>query len=367
MSKKRFDRYELEVKTSADILESEKTEIDEIETMLFDKKTNLKEYKNRHAVFLDGIRKNSNSASENKIQDVKRVQMSVYSSNSSELYTSFSKASVVLSVFAVCFMTLLFAVVLEIVLLFSFGYTPRTYESDDMIGIINQGDVIFEVQYSGVEEISIDTIITYNKDGKDYTRIITEMSNTQVTVNTPDGTHPEVIFIGGEVNPINKIVVAKVSTIGFIIVFCYENWYIVGGVLLVLSLVLFLIKYLIDQRYNNLLLDRMEYERKQRETRRRMLADDIIQMQQNKTMSFNNVNILSNLLNVNKLPETKREKKMRKLQEQIQKRRIGQIESIKENAEKLQNQITNASKENKDLDKEVEEKDLKQENQDKKV
>lgn len=357
MSERTFDRYELGRKTTTDILEDEKAQVDEIEAML-QRKNGEETHKNRHEKFLNNIKQTNQQSSDNKLYDVKKVQMSVFASNSSELFTTTSRASVVFSVFAIIFMTLLFLVVFEIILLKGMGYVPRIYNYDDMKGEIEKGDVLFETFDKDVE-LGLDTIITYRKNGVERTVKILQMQGADLIVGTPDGKYEDIIYARNISAQIQSVVMAKTSSIGQIVVVCYNGWYFVVGGLIVLSLMFFVLKSMADKKYNNMLLDRLEFEKNQREKRRKYLADDIVKMQQSKNMSFDNINILSDLLNVNKVPQTKREKKMQKLQTQIEKRRMAQIESIKTNAQNLQKKIDNKEILNEDKKENKEDEEIK--------
>lgn len=342
MSVRIFDRYELGRKTTTDILDNEKTEIDDVETNILKKET-VEARKNRHALFLEGLQSKKSDGTVSKIEDIKRVQMRVYASNSSDLYLTSSSLSTALSVIAIIFMTLLFAVVLEVLLLNSIGCTPRIYESGDMSPLIESGDTVFEISAEG-NELSVETIITYQKSGVTYTRVITEMTSTTITVNTPDGNNADVIPLSSVGNVVKSIIITKMSAFGAVITVTYQGWYYICGSLVLAIIILFVCKVIVDRRFNERLLDLLEYEKVQRDARRKYLAEDIIKMQKNKGITVSNVNILSGLLNVNKEPANKREKKMQKLQAQLQQRKMKQIESIRDKAMEDKSQLSEEKK-----------------------
>ena len=352
MSVRTFDRYELGRKTTTDILDNEKTEIDDVETNILKKET-VEARKSRHALFLRGLQSKNNDGNLSKIEDIKKVQMRVYASNSSDLYLTSSSLSTALSVIAIIFMTLLFAIVLEVLLLNSIGCTPRIYTASDMSPLIENGDTIFEVDAEG-NELTVKTIITYQKSGVTYTRVITEMTSTTITVNTPDGNNPDVITINSVSSVVKSIVITKMSAFGAVVTITYQGWYYICGSLALIIILLFVFKVIVDRRFNERLLDLLEYEKVQRDARRKYLAEDIIKMQKNKGMTFSNANILSGLLNVNKQPINKRERKMQKLQGQLQQRKMRQIETIRDKAIEDKNRL---AKEKKLLDKEGVEKE----------
>jgi len=342
MSIRTFDRYELGRKTSTDILNNEKTEIDDVETNTL-KKENVEAYKNRHAIFLQGLQDKGNAGNVSKIDDIKKVQMRVYASNSSELYLSSSPLSTTLSILAIICMTFLFAVVLEVLLLNSIGCTPRIYNSADMSPLIENGDTIFEISAENTE-LSVETIITYQKSGVTYTRVITEMNGTTITVNTPDGNNPDIIPVSTAGDVVESIVITRISAVGAIVTFTYQSWYYICGFLLIATILLFAFKLLVDRKFNERLLEMLEYEKIERDKRRKYLSEDIIKMQKNKNMNFSNVNILSGLLNVNKEPDNKRARKMQKLQNQLQQRKMKQIEAIRESAIEDKKQLASEEK-----------------------
>ncbi len=349
MSEKNFSRYELGRKTSVDILEGEKSEIDEVEAMLIDKKLNDGKAKNKHQIFMENLQSLDDKKASD-IDDVKKAQLNIYASNSSDLFFTSPKSSIVFSTFGVIFLILFFAVVMEIVVLSAMGYTVRQYNNDDLSPTVESGTILFEgaPNYSG--GVSVGSIITFTvmEDNVEttYTRIITEVVGTQITVNTPDGSDERTIISSQIQNQIDSVVVYQMPQVGVIILWVYEYWYAFGAAFLVLTLLFFIFKHIGDSRYNDVLLNKLDYERQQREKRRKYLEEDIKKMQESNGMD--NLDLLSGLLNVNKEPKSKKEKKMRKLEEQLNDRRVEQIESIKENAEKLEQKLKNGGAENQD-------------------
>ena len=239
---------------------------------------------------------------------------------------------------------------MEIVVLSAMGYTVRQYNNDDLSPTVESGTILFEgaPNYSG--GVSVGSIITFTvmEDNVEttYTRIITEVVGTQITVNTPDGSDERTIISSQIQNQIDSVVVYQMPQVGVIILWVYEYWYAFGAAFLVLTLLFFIFKHIGDSRYNDVLLNKLDYERQQREKRRKYLEEDIKKMQESNGMD--NLELLSGLLNVNKEPKSKKEKKMRKLEEQLNDRRVEQIESIKENAEKLEQKLKNGGAENQD-------------------
>ena len=239
---------------------------------------------------------------------------------------------------------------MEIVVLSAMGYTVRQYNNDDLSPTVESGTILFEgaPNYSG--GVSVGSIITFTvmEDNVEttYTRIITEVVGTQITVNTPDGSDERTIISSQIQNQIDSVVVYQMPQVGVIILWVYEYWYAFGAAFLVLTLLFFIFKHIGDSRYNDVLLNKLDYERQQREKRRKYLEEDIKKMQESNGMD--NLDLLSGLLNVNKEPKSKKEKKMRKLEEQLNDRRVEQIESIKENAEKLEQKLKNGGAENQD-------------------
>ena len=352
MSEKNFSRYELGRKTSADILEGEKSEIDEVEAMLIDKKKGDERAKNKHQIFMENLQ-SLDEKKANDIDDVKKAQFNIYSSNSSDLLFTSPKSSIVLGTFGIIFLILFFAVVMEIVILSAMGYTVRQYNNDDLSPNVESGTVLFEgaPNYNG--GVSVGSIITFTviEDNKEvsYTRIITEMAGTLITVNTPDGTDERTITSSQIQNQIDSVVVYQMPQVAVIFVLIYDYWYVFGAVFLVLTLLFFIFKHVSDNKYNDVLLNKLDYEREQREKRRKYLEEDIKKMKENKGMD--NLELLGGLLNVNKEPKSKKEKKMRKLEEQLNERRVEQVESIKENADKLDKKLNNEEAEVQDENK----------------
>ncbi len=351
MSEKNFSRYELGRKTSADILEGEKSEIDEVEAMLIDKKKGDERAKNKHQIFMENLQ-SLDEKKANDIDDVKKAQFNIYASNSSDLLFTSPKSSIVLGTFGIIFLILFFAVVMEIVILSAMGYTVRQYNNDDLSPNVESGTVLFEgaPNYNG--GVSVGSIITFTviEDNKEvsYTRIITEMAGTQITVNTPDGTDERTITSSQIQNQIDSVVVYQMPQVAVIFVLVYDYWYVFGAVFLVLTLLFFIFKHVSDNKYNDVLLNKLDYEREQREKRRKYLEEDIKKMKENKG---DNLELLGGLLNVNKEPKSKKEKKMRKLEEQLNERRVEQVESIKENADKLDKKLNNEDAEVQDENK----------------
>lgn len=325
MSVKNFNRYEVVKQTSADILNNEKADVDEIELNLVEKQGDRKQ-RNGHYDFLQGI---NPSSEKTKIDDIKTVQMRVYASNSSDLYMTSSFTSVALSIIAVFCMTLLFAVVLEVVLLSGLGYIPRVYQGEDMSPLIEKGDTIFEIDAKDAN-LNKDTIITYQYEGNMYTRVITiDNDPDYIVVNTPDEGNLHNIPRVEAANQIKSVVANKISLFGGFVSFTYNNWYFVCGGLLLFTLLLFGVKIFVDKKFNQRLLEMFEYGKLHREKRRQYLVEEIMRMQNNRNLSAGNRVALKGLLDVNKEPENKRERKMQRLQKQLKQRQYEQIEALK--------------------------------------
>lgn len=331
MSKNSYSRYELGRKTTTDVLESEKADVDEIETMQMAKKDEGRsvDYKKRHQDFLNKTKFNDENID---LNEVKKIQMQVYSSNSSEAYNLTSKTSIFLTVLSVVFAILLFAVILVYIVFNAVGYRLLKYDRDDMSGVIENGDVLF-IQ-NAVYEISVDDVVIYKTgDGTEMARIVREYGD-EVILNTPNNDGYIKISISEVDSKLSGFVKSRMGGFGSFLMFLVSYWFYFVGGLFILMLACFVTKLLIDRHYNMLLINKLEVEREQMEKRRKYLAETIVKMQQTKNVVFDNVNVLSGLLNVNKTPDNRRERKMKKLQNQLKQRQQKQIESIKNGQDK---------------------------------
>ena len=344
MSKKTFNRYELGRKTTTDILESEKADVDEIEISQMLKKDDGRtvDYKKRHQDFLQSTRTENDDID---LNEIKKFQMQVYSSNSSELYDLTSKASVFLTILSVILSILLLSAAIIFVTLIGFGYSVIKYDREDMEPAIAKGNYVLVIDYDKLNSFSLDDqyqFIIYKNDGQTYIRQITEIGNDYIDINTTKNDGYERISSGDMADYIKGVVMREnAGWVGAVLMVIMNYWYYVLGGLLLLVIGSFVAKLLVDRHYNNLLINKLEIEREHMEKRRKYLADNIIKMQQSKNMNASGVNVLGGLLNVNKTPDHRRDKKMKKLQEQLKNRQMAQIESIKksEEQEKLEQEL----------------------------
>ena len=115
MAVKRMNRYELGRKTSADVLEAEKADVDEVETDQMKPKElgRTVDYKKQHQDFFRKVRFNDDDFD---VNEVKKVQMQVYSSNSSEAYNLTSKSSIALTITSIVFAILMFVVAITVII-----------------------------------------------------------------------------------------------------------------------------------------------------------------------------------------------------------------------------------------------------------
>ena len=300
MSKNSYNRYEVDRKTTTDVLESEKADVDEIETNQMSRKSDgrLVDYKKRHQEFLKRTKYNDENINMN---EVKQIQMQVYSSNSSEAYNLTSKASIALTILSIVFAIILFAVVLTVVIFNTMGYKLVRYNREDMAGVVEKGDIL--LTQTGVYEIDVDDVVIYRKDdGVEVARVVKEISDN-VILNTPNGDDQITIALTEVDTKLSGFVKSKINGFGDFLIFLLGSWYYFVGGLFILMLGCFVAKLLIDRHYNTLLINKLEVEREQMEKRRKYLADTIVKMQQSKNIVFDNVNILSGFLNVNKTPD----------------------------------------------------------------
>ena len=354
MSKKTFNRYELGRKTTTDILESEKADVDEIEISQMLKKDDGRtvDYKKRHHDFLQSTRTENDDID---LNEIKKFQMQVYSSNSSELYDLTSKASVFLTILSVILSILLLSVAIIFVTLIGFGYNVIKYNSDDMAPAVAKGSYVLVVDYDKLNSFSIDDqyqFIVCKNDGQTYIRQITGIENDYIEINTISGDDYATISSADMSDYIKGVVVREnAGWAGAVLMVIMNYWYYLLGGLLLLVIASFVAKLLVDRHYNNLLINKLEIEREHMEKRRKYLADNIIKMQQSKNMNASGVNVLGGLLNVNKTPDHRRDKKMKKLQEQLKNRQMAQIESIKksEEQEKLEQELKNQKEQEKQV------------------
>ena len=354
MSKKTFNRYELGRKTTTDILESEKADVDEIEISQMLKKDDGRtvDYKKRHQDFLQSTRTENDDID---LNEIKKFQMQVYSSNSSELYDLTSKASVFLTILSVILSILLLSVAIIFVTLIGFGYNVIKYNSDDMAPAVAKGSYVLVVDYDKLNSFSIDDqyqFIVCKNNGQTYIRQITGIENDYIEINTISGDDYAKISSADMSDYIKGVVVREnAGWAGAVLMVIMNYWYYLLGGLLLLVIASFVAKLLVDRHYNNLLINKLEIEREHMEKRRKYLADNIIKMQQSKNMNASGVNVLGGLLNVNKTPDHRRDKKMKKLQEQLKNRQMAQIESIKksEEQEKLEQELKNQKEQEKQV------------------
>ncbi|MBR1925561.1 MAG: hypothetical protein IJ837_01760 [Clostridia bacterium] len=354
MSKKTFNRYELGIKTTTDILESEKADVDEIEISEMLKKDDgrVVDYKKRHQDFLQST-KNENDDID--LNEIKKFQMQVYSSNSSELYDLTSKSSIFLTVLSVIFSILLLSVAIVFVTLTGFGYSVMKYDKEDMGTVVKKGNYVLVLDYEKLNSFSPDDqseLVIYKEDGQTYIRIITEIENDYIAINNAQSTAYKKIMSANIQDHIKGVVQREnVGWVGAVVFVIMNYWYYLLGGLFILVLASFVAKLLVDRYYNNLLINKLEIEREHMEKRRKYLADNIIKMQQSKNMSASGANVLGGLLNVNKTPDHRRDKKMKKLQEQLKNRQMEQIENIKktEEQEKMKQELENQKEQEKQV------------------
>ena len=329
MSKNNYDRYELGRKTSADVLEAEKADIDEVETNQMTKLDGrTSDYKKKHQEFLRKAKYNDDNFD---VKDVKKVQMQVYASNSSEAYNLTSKASIVLTIVSVIFAILMFSVALTAIVFNTMNYSLVKYENEDMAPTINKGDVLFVSRTIYILEQ--DQVVLCKDEHGEQVRIVKgfgeDAEGIFYELNTPNNDGYIKVKISELDEKITGIVNSKMNGFGDFLMFILANWYYFVVGLFILMIGCFVIKLLIDRHYNILLIRKLEIERENMEKRRKYLSETINKLEQNKDQLFDRAGVLGNMLDVNKTPDTRREKKMKKLQNQLRERQQKQIENIK--------------------------------------
>ncbi len=324
-SNKRLNRYELGRKTSNDVLEAEKADVDEIETSQMIKENLEKDidYKKKH---LDFLRKAKYQDDDFDVNEVKKIQMQVYASNSSEAYNLTSKSSIALTVISVIFAILMFMVALLVIIFNTMGYSLIKYDREDMTGIVNKGDVVLVSR--DIYELEVDDKVVYRTEsGTEMIRIVKSVGD-DVVLNTPNDDGYVVLSIAEIDTKITGFVNSKMNGFGDFLMFLLKNWYYFVGGLFVLMLGCFIAKLLIDRHYNILLIKKLEIERENMEKRRKYLSETIGNLEKRGNL-FDGAGALEDMLDVNKTPDTRREKKMKKLQSQLKERQQKQIEIIK--------------------------------------
>ena len=331
MSKKTLYNYELGRKTNADILKNEEADVDDVEVMQEPKKDTGRsvDYKKRHQDFL---RNAKISDSDIDINEIKKVQMQVYASNSSDVYNLTSKTSIFFTVLSIIFAILLFAVVLFYAVFTTAGYKIVKYESEDMSPTIRSGEVLVTVDLAKVNAIKQYDLVVIKTDVGYKARIVTDVG-TEIKLNTPNDANPESMKFDDFQNVCLGIVSSRINFFGTFLKFVLDYWYFVSGGLFLLMLGCFVTKLFIDRHYNLMLINKIEREKEQMEKRRKFLSENILKMNETKNANFDNMKLLSGALNINKKADTKRDKKMQKLQTQLKDRQQQQVERIKNKEE----------------------------------
>ncbi len=327
MATKRLNRYELYSATSSDILEAEKADVDEVETDQMKKRElgRTVDYKKKHQEFFKRVKY---SDKDFDVNAVKKVQMQVYASNSSDVYNLTSKASIILTIVSVIFAILMFAVALTVIVFNTMSYSLYKYEEEDMTGIVEKGDIL--VVSKSVFDIFVDDVVVYRTlDGVDVVRIVRDYDTENIILNNANNTDQVVVSIADIDERITGYVKSKMNGFGEFLLFMLKYWYYFAGGLFILMVACFVAKLLIDRHYNILLIRKLEIERENMEKRRKYLAESIDLLEKKKGTLFNNVEAFGDMLDVNKAPDTRRERKMKKLQMQLRDRQQKQIESLK--------------------------------------
>ncbi len=331
MSTKRLNRYELGRLTSADVLEAEKADVDEVEI----EQTKPVElgrtvnYKKQHQDFLKKAKFNDENFD---INEVKKVQMQVYASNSSEAYNLVSKSSLALTIMSIVFAILMFAVALVVIVFNTVSYSLIKYDRGDMTGVVEKGDVL--VVSRTIYSLEVDDIVVYKTESNlEVVRVVKEVGDN-IILDTPNGDGYIKVSLAQFDDKITGVVNSKMNGFGDFLIFLLKYWYYFVGGLFVLLIACFIAKLLVDRHYNMLLIKKLEIERENMEKRRKYLSDSISKLERSKGMPYDNVGAFGDMLNVNKTPDTKREKKMQKLQNQLKMRQQSQIENIKNSKDK---------------------------------
>lgn len=326
MAVKRMNRYELGRKTSADILEAEKADVDEVETDQMKPRElgRTVDYKKKHQEFFKKMKVHDDDFD---VNEVKKVQMQVYASNSSEAYNLTSKSSIALTIVSVVFAILMFAVAITVIVFNTMNYSLIKYNRDDMTGTIKKGEVLMVSR--NVFDINVDDVVLYKNDAQvEVARMVKEMSD-KLVLNNAAGDEPVEIGLNEIDAKITGFVKSKMQGFGDFLIFLLKNWYYFVGGLFILMVACFVAKLLIDRHYNLLLLKKLETERENMEKRRKYLSETIEGLEKKKGTLFDNVGVFGNMLDTNKKPDTRRERKMQKLQSQLRERQQKQIADIK--------------------------------------
>lgn len=384
--------YRIDPKSTANILEQEKPFMDKVESSV--SSTNRERLREINA--MQALSASQQSPNTLQLRDIKKIQMGAYASNYDSYMVRASRGSIAISVISTALITLIamLAVLMAVVTLS--GLTFRNLSSSDLEPNYFAGDLLVE-KTPELSAITNDGIVALEHNGELVFRQVFFKSGSKLYLYSPNVALLGEGYISKEnlaskrailrnepanqatilqdcvddfgiqvvnFSAIDSMVITTINSAGAVITGLFDGWYIVLIVFVLIIIVLLVCKRFIDRSYEIQLLERFGVEKKMREERQRVLAKDIVQVQRSNQSMTSDPNIISGLLDINKKQETRNDIKLKKLSEELQKRRSAQIDAIKLNVQrkakmekpsseeiaKFEDSVENTTEEKKDTD-----------------
>ncbi len=356
------NEYRIEPKTTANILRQEKPFVDKVESNV--SMTNRERLREVNA--MQALSASQQSPNTLQLRDIKKIQMGAYASNYDNYLMRASPGSVAISVIGTVLVTLV--AILSILMLVAVlsGLNFRNVETSDLEPNVFAGDLLVE-KAPELSALALDGVVALEQDGNTILRQVFFKSGDMVYLYSPNLNLDGEGYISLEdlaslrsqlrANPANEatilqecidyygvlkvsfssidsMVMVVINSAGAVVTGLFANWYIALIVFVVIFVALLVWKRFIDRRYQIQLLERYNVEKKMREERQRILAKDIVQVQRSNQSMTSDPNIISGLLDINKKQEAHNDFKLKKLSEELQKRKSDQIDAIKLNAQR---------------------------------
>ena len=360
MSKINLDDVPFNKDTTGEILKQELPEVDTVEIRSY---KSSKKSKKKEQLINQAIQASDQSQYSTQLRDIKEIQMNAYSTGSLVSTDQVSTGATVCSIIATVLLTIVIIIGLLYGMLSMLGLRVVVADDNELAPQVPQNcllalesvetyDDVFEgdiIEYNGVEKGEIGIIFwteitTTYPDGVVW--IVGNMTNYNDDINFNTKVDPQQNFSAAMSRyNLSPVVISDITgklsfsipNVGSFVVFIFDNWYFVIGGLALLVIVLFLLKFIFDRKFEAELFNQIEEDNKRSENFKNMLETDLMKTEDKfKNEITTQKEMLDVLHNSNKkiAKKTKDEARRKRIEAELERRKREQIEQLKELAEK---------------------------------
>ena len=357
-----FENVPLDKKTTEQILNDEKPEVDSIEIRGYQTtgKPNTKEVLINQSNQSKGITNESL-----QLRDIKDIQMSAYASEYTITSDQISVGATIVSVIATILITMVLAIGVIAGIILGMNIKVDICNTEALEPHVSVNSLILMEDVESINDIVERDIIQYKTNEEEYelgmvfwyldpteqyvsgvVYVIGNMEayNKDVEENSKlDPTKPAELteavtkygLILVEVGNIDCELMFSIKNMGSFMYFIYDNWLFVIAGLLIIIIILFVIRFIISKSFEAKLFRKIEEERKVREQCQEMLRSDLAKVQNKFADYVGNDDLMEVLSKSDQVvANPKIDAKRKKIEKELEKRRRAQIEELSKLAEK---------------------------------